>query len=61
MAGARANMNKKAPQIFRNDNYDPEQFHVIAALSDKVHRLKIEKKPNGGVTHVLETSRKCDQ
>ena len=54
-------MNKKAPQIFRNDNYDPEQFHVIAALSDKVHRLKIEKKPNGGVTHVLETSRKCDQ
>lgn len=27
------------------DNYDPEQSHVIAALIDKFHRAKIEKKP----------------
>jgi len=28
-----------------NDNYDPEQSHVMAALIDKFHCAKIEKKP----------------
>jgi GDP-L-fucose synthase len=28
-----------------NDNYDPEQSHVMAALIDKFHRAKIEKNP----------------
>jgi GDP-L-fucose synthase len=27
----------------KNDNYDPEQSHVMAALIDKFHRAKIEK------------------
>ncbi len=29
-----------------NDNYDPEQSHVMAALIDKFHRAKIEKNPS---------------
>lgn len=29
----------------QNDNYDPEQSHVMAALIDKFHRAKIEKNP----------------
>lgn len=29
----------------KNDNYDPEQSHVMAALIDKFHRAKIEKNP----------------
>ena len=28
-----------------NDNYDPEQSHVMAALIDKFHRAKIENNP----------------
>jgi GDP-L-fucose synthase len=29
----------------KNDNYDPEQSHVMAALIDKFHHAKIEKNP----------------